>query len=118
MIAISTDKIFSHKIWRDISPRVKNVTFPMAADPTGSISKKYGVYCKGLSLRGAFIIDPRGIIQVAIIHNLPIGRNINEIYRALKAAQYANKHPEQGVPANWKPGQKGVPTGIDYVGKF
>jgi len=72
----------------------------------------------GVSLRGVFIIDPRGIIQVAIIHNLPIGRNIEQIYRALKAAQYANNHPQEGVPANWHPGEKGIPTGIEYVGKF
>ena len=118
MIAVSTDKVFSHKVWHDISPRVKKVMFPMASDPSGDISRAYGVYRNGVTLRGAFIIDPKGIIQIAIIHNIPIGRNINEIYRALRAAQYAEKHPKQGVPANWEPGQKGVPTGIDYVGKF
>ncbi len=118
MLAISTDKIFSHKVWHDISPRVKKVKFPMVADPDGSISKSYGVYRNGFSLRGTFIVDPKGIIQVAIVHNLPIGRNINEIYRTLKASQYASKHPNQGVPANWKPGEKGVFTGIEYVGKL
>jgi len=91
----------------------------MVADPNGLISMKYGVYTEnGISLRGVFIIDPKGVIQVAIIHNIPIGRNIDEVYRALKAAQYSYSHPQEGVPANWQPGQKGVPTGIEYVGKF
>jgi len=90
----------------------------MVEDPDGSISKSYGVFREGVTLRGTFIVDPKGIIQVVIIHNLPLGRNINEIYRVLKAAQYSAKHPNEGVPANWKPGQKGVPTGIEYVGKL
>jgi len=105
-------------MWHDISPRVNKVMFPMVADPSGRISKAYGVYRNGITLRGTFIIDPKGIIQISIIHNIPIGRNINEIYRVLKAAQYSSQHPSEGVPANWKPGQRGVPTGIDYVGKF
>jgi len=90
----------------------------MASDLGGSISKEYGVYKNGVSLRASFIIDPNGIIQAAIIHNIPIGRNIDEIYRVLRAAQYSVKHPNEGVPANWRPGQKGVPTGINYVGKL
>jgi peroxiredoxin (alkyl hydroperoxide reductase subunit C) len=119
ILAISTDKIFSHKIWHDISPRVKKVAFTMLEDPNGEISKKYGVYAKGgLSYRAVYIIDNQRIIQAVTIHNIPIGRNIKEIYRVLKAAQYSKKHPLEGVPANWQPGDKGVPTGIDYVGKF
>lgn len=119
VLAISTDKIFSHKIWHDISPRVKKVTYPMIEDPNGKISKMYGVYNKsGVSYRAVFIIDPDMIIQTITIHNIPIGRNINEIYRELMAAKYSRAHPDEGVPANWKPGEKGVPTGIKYVGKF
>jgi len=97
---------------------VKKVEFPMASDPDGRISKAYGVYRNGVTLRGTFIIDPKGIIQIAILHNIPIGRNIDEIYRALRAAQYSERHPNEGVPANWRPGKKGIPTTIENVGRL
>ena len=65
VIAISTDTHFSHWMWKKTSPTVKNVQYPMAGDPSGAVSRAYGVWQKGsgLNQRGRFIINPDGIIM-------------------------------------------------------
>ena len=55
-------------------------------------------------MRGLFIIDKNATIQHATINNLPIGRNVDETLRILKAIQYTNEHPDEVCPANWQPG--------------
>jgi len=43
ILSVSTDTEFVHKAWHDNSPAIKKVNFPMVADPTGKISKMFGV---------------------------------------------------------------------------
>ena len=75
MISASTDTVFAHKAWHDVSPAVK-ITFPMAADPTGKLSKFFGVYLndEGVALRGTFIINPEGKVVSAEINDNSIGK--------------------------------------------
>ena len=120
VVAVSTDKVFSHMIWSKTSPAVKKFRYPMLADPTGEISRAFDVYVEeeGLSLRGVFVIDPDGIVQTATVHNLAIGRNSEEIERQVLAAQFARTNPNKGIPANWQPGDAAIDTGDDMVGQI
>ena len=65
ILSISTDTVFTHKAWHDQSATIKKIDFPMVADPTGNISRSYGVMIEeeGLTLRGTFIIDPDGNLK-------------------------------------------------------
>ncbi len=55
---------------------------------------------KGISLRGAFIIDPEGLLRYIVVHDLDIGRSVDEILRILKALQTGEM-----CPVEWKPGK-------------
>ncbi|MCD4760371.1 redoxin domain-containing protein, partial [bacterium] len=76
VLAVSTDTVFVHKAWHEDSETIKKIKFPMVADPTHQISKKYGVLIEeeGIALRGTFIIDPEGHLKTIEIHDNGIGR--------------------------------------------
>lgn len=101
IISCSVDSKFSHKAWfeRDM----KTVKYPILSDITKTISRDYGVLNedKGIANRGAFIIDPEGVLKYATVTDLGVGRNTDEILRVLKASQSGEL-----CPANWKPGDK------------
>jgi alkyl hydroperoxide reductase subunit AhpC len=85
---------------------------PLASDIDKTISKDYGVYIdsgdnKGVSLRGTFIIDGNNVIRHSSINDLPVGRNVDEVLRLVKAYQHVDKFGEV-CPAKWKPGDKTV----------
>src|SRR5512138_1144600 len=75
--SVSTDTHFTHKAWHDASDTIKKIQYPMVADPTGAISRNFGVMIEeeGLALRGTFLINPEGEIKVCEIHDLGIGRD-------------------------------------------
>ena len=106
VLGVSTDTVFVHKAWINTS-RDKNgvgdLNFPLASDSTHKVSRDYGVLLEseGLATRGLFIIDPNGVMQYAVIHNLNVGRNVDETLRVLEALQTGGL-----CPANWRPGQK------------
>ena len=86
ILSISTDTVFVHKAWHDNSPSIKQIQYPMLADPTGNICKQFGTYIddEGLSLRASFIIDPEGVLKAYEIHDNSIGRNTKELLRKLQ----------------------------------
>jgi len=121
VLAISTDSRFSHKIWQEIelSKMVKGgVPFPMLSDRGGKVGRMYGVYDpkSGVNIRGRFLIDPDGVIQAMEVLAPPVGRNVNELIRQIKAFQYHRKTGEV-CPAGWEPGKKTLKPGPDLVGK-
>ena len=120
ILSVSTDTVFVHKAWHDHSPTIKEIQYPMLADPTGKICRQFGTYIEneGLSLRGTFIIDPDGILKAFEIHDNSIGRNAKEILRKLQAAKFVREHGGEVCPANWKPGEKTLKPGLDLVGKI
>lgn len=120
IISVSTDTVFTHKAWHDSSPAIGKITYPMAADPTGELSRTFGTYIEGegLSLRGTFIIDPDGVLKALDIHDNSIGRNAGEILRKLEAAVFVREHPGLVCPANWVPGADTLKPGIELVGKI
>lgn len=120
ILSVSTDTVYVHKAWHDVSPAVKKIKFPMVADPTGKICREFGTYIEeaGLSLRGSFIIDPDGLLKAYEIHDNSIGRSAEEILRKVQAAKFVREHKGEVCPANWKPGKKTLKPGLDLVGKI
>ncbi len=123
MLAISCDTVFTHKIWQEeeLSKMVEGgVPFPMLSDPGGKIGQTYGVYDEnlGLNIRGRFIIDPDGVIQAMEVLAPPVGRNVDELIRQIKAFQYVREHKgTEACPAGWEPGKTTLKPGPDLVGK-
>lgn len=118
--AVSTDTQFTHKAWHDASETIKKIKFPMLADPTGYLSKAFGVYIEeeGLAYRGTFLVSPEGQIKLAEIQDNSIGRNADELFRKVQAAQYTAGHPGEVCPAKWSPGKATLKPGLDLVGKL
>ncbi len=120
VVSVSTDTAFVHKAWHDVSPAIKKIKFPMAADPTGILSREFGVYIEeeGLALRGTFIINPEGELIAYEVNDNSIGRSAKELIRKLQAAIYVRTHKGQVCPASWEPGKKTLKPGVNLIGKI
>jgi len=120
IISVSTDTAFVHKAWHDNSPSIKKIKYPMAADPTGNLSREFGVYIEdeGLALRGTFVLNPKGELAFYEVNNNDIGRSADELLRKLEAAIFVSTHRGQVCPASWKPGSKTLKPGVNLVGKI
>ncbi|MCE9788403.1 alkyl hydroperoxide reductase subunit C [Shewanella chilikensis] len=118
--SVSTDKHFTHKAWHDTSDTINKIQFPMIGDPTGEISRNFGVLVEedGVALRGTFVSNPEGEIKVAEIHDLGIGRSASELVRKIQAAQYVATHDGEVCPAKWQPGEETLAPSLDLVGKI
>lgn len=118
--SISTDTHFTHKAWHDASDTIKKIEYPMLADPTGKLTRAFGVHIEeeGLAYRGTFLIDPDGVIKLAEIQDNGIGRNADELFRKVKAAQFIRKNPGEVCPAKWEEGAATLKPGLDLVGKI
>lgn len=123
VLSVSTDTVFAHKAWHDTSEAIKKITYPMVADPDGSLSMLFGTYISegedvGLSLRGTFIVDPEGVLKTIEINDNAIGRSGKELLRKLRAAKFVAEHGGNVCPASWEPGEDTLKKGIDLVGKI
>ncbi|MBR9706329.1 redoxin domain-containing protein [Candidatus Pacearchaeota archaeon] len=120
VISVSTDTAFVHKAWHDNSETIKQIKYPMLADPTGRVCRLYNTLIEneGLSLRATYVIDPEGIIKAFEFHNNDIGRSVYELLRKIQAAKFVEEHKGQVCPMNWKPGENTLKPGIDLVGKI
>lgn len=120
VMSVSTDTVYVHKAWKDHSPAISKIEFPMLADPTGSLCRQFGTYIEdeGLSLRGSFIIDPDGVLIAQEIQDNSIGRSSKELLRKLQAAQFVRNNDSLVCPASWEPGKETLKPGLDLVGKI
>lgn len=115
LVGLSIDGLYSHIAWlRTIKEKIEfkgmkniEVNFPLIEDITMEVAKKYGMIQPGESstkaVRAVFFIDPKGIIRAIIYYPLSMGRNFDELKRALIAMQTADKH-SIATPADWEPG--------------
>lgn len=116
VLAISTDSVLSHKVFHEISPHARQVTFPLLSDRAGSAAKSYGVYAqKGTAYRATFLIDPAGLIRHYAIYPDEIGREIKEVLRVVKGLQIFDE-TKQLEPAGWLPGMDGLYENIQQAG--
>lgn len=100
VLALSVDSVYSHQAW---TRGIGELPFPWGSDITKKVSADYGVLLeeKGIALRGLFIVDPEGMVKYQLVHELGIGRSVDETLRVLAALQTGEQ-----CPVNWKPGQK------------
>lgn len=118
--SISTDTHFVHKAWHDSSEKIQQIKYPMLADPTGCLSRAFGVMSaeSGLAYRGSFIINPEGQVKILEILDTSVGRNAEDLVRKLEAAQFVASHDGEVCPAKWTKGAESITPRIDLVGKI
>ncbi|WP_457597072.1 peroxiredoxin C [Hydrogenimonas sp.] len=125
VIGCSVDSHFTHLAWKNTpvdQGGIGQVRYPLVADLTKQIARDYDVLLEdaGVALRGSFLIDTDGTIRHAVINDLPLGRNIDEMLRMIDAMHFTNEHGEV-CPAGWHKGQEGMkadPNGVaEYLAK-
>ena len=140
VLGCSVDSRWSHLAWKNTDVNnggIGNVQYPLLQDLDKSIARNYDVlvgandaYVEtsdsaenttvggGVALRGSFLIDEDGVIRHAVLNDLPLGRNIDEMLRMIDALSYHQKHGEV-CPAGWKDGDSAMkesPEGVaDYL---
>ena len=108
VIGISTDSVHSHRAWIK-TPREENgvegLQYPLAADTGGRLARQFGVLIEdeGIALRGSFVIDPEGILRYSVVHDMNIGRSVDETLRVLQGLQTGGL-----CSADWTPGQENL----------
>lgn len=100
VLGISVDSVHAHKAW---SKDLGDLAFPLLSDMTKEISNNYKVLIEesGISLRGAFIIDPEGTLKSYTVNDNSVGRNIDELVRLITALKTGEL-----CPVNWRAGEK------------
>ncbi len=122
IVSVSTDSEYSHYAWKTLERSkggIGALKYTMVSDFTKEITRSYGIlHNERVALRGLFLIDREGIVRHETVNDLPLGRNVEEALRVLRALQFTESHGEV-CPANWTHGQEGLrPTqsGIaDYL---
>ena len=121
VVTVSTDTQFVHLAWKKSEKELANVKYSMAADPTGKVSRMFGVYddASGLALRGTFVVNPGGVLLNSEVNFYNMGRNIDELMRKFKANVYMARKTNEVCPSKWKDdGDKTlVNPGAKMVGK-
>lgn len=102
VVGASVDSKFSHLAWIKRGD-LGELKYPLLSDFKKEVSDRYGILDnqEGVALRGLFIIDPKGVLQYQVVHNLDVGRSVEETLRVLEALQTGSL-----CPLGWKPGQK------------
>jgi peroxiredoxin (alkyl hydroperoxide reductase subunit C) len=109
LLGVSVDSEFTHLAWRNTPRReggLGELAYPLVADLNKAIARDYGVLIEntGVALRGLFVINPEGVVCAATVHDLPVGRSVDETLRVIKAFQFVAEHGEV-CPANWQEGK-------------
>ena len=102
---------------------IGNVKYPLVSDLDKSIARAYDVLLDSspatvlindeemdtsiggnVTMRGSFLIDEEGVIRHAVLNDLPLGRNIDEMLRMVDALAFHTEHGDV-CPANWQEGK-------------
>jgi len=108
VIGVSTDSVHSHRAWIK-TPRASNgiegLQYPLASDVGGKLARAYNILVEdaNIALRGLFIINPNGVLQYSVVHDLNIGRSVDETLRVLQGLQTGGL-----CAADWTPGQENL----------
>ena len=63
------------------------------------------------------MIDGKGVIRHAVINDLPLGRNIDEMIRMVDAMQFTDEHGEV-CAAGWQKGDEGMKATTEGVAEY
>lgn len=124
VIGISCDSEFTHLAWKNTPVNaggIGKVQFPLVSDITKDIARSFDVlFGNAVALRGSFLLDKDGTVRHAVINDLPLGRNIDEMLRMVDTMLFTNEHGEV-CPAGWHKGDAGMkadPKGVaEYLDK-
>lgn len=139
VLGCSIDSHFSHLAWKNTDTRhggIGQVKYPIIADLTKEIARKYEVLAGatpatvitaeteedttvggGVALRGSFLIDEEGVVRHAVINDLPLGRNVDEMLRMVDALAFHQTHGEV-CPAGWTAGDEGMKGSTEGVAEY
>ena len=135
VVACSVDSHFSHWAWLNTPKNnggIEGVTYPLVADFSKTIAMNYGVLAgefdyneegqttfegNPVAYRGLFLIDKNGVVRHETINDLPLGRNVEETLRTLKALQFVEEKGEV-CPANWEEGKEGMKADHEGVSSY
>jgi peroxiredoxin (alkyl hydroperoxide reductase subunit C) len=135
VVAVSTDTEQSHWGWLQMPKDkggIQGITYPVVADTNKTISANYDVLAGSyyydeneemqaegemIAYRGLFLIDKEGIVRHQIVNDLPLGRNVDEAIRMVKALQFVEEKGEV-CPANWDEGKDGMNATHDGVASY
>ncbi|CAA6828256.1 MAG: Alkyl hydroperoxide reductase subunit C-like protein [uncultured Sulfurovum sp.] len=121
VIGVSVDSQFSHFAWRETAVEnggIGRVDMPLVADLSKQIARDYDVLLdEAVALRGSFLIDADGTVRHAVINDLPLGRNIDEMIRMVDTMLFTNEHGEV-CPAGWVKGDEGMTATTDGVAEY
>jgi peroxiredoxin (alkyl hydroperoxide reductase subunit C) len=121
VVGISVDSQFSHFAWRETPVEkggIGRINFPLVADLTKNIARDYDVLLNdAVALRGSFLIDDKGIVRHAVINDLPLGRNVDEMLRMIDAQQFTDEFGEV-CPAGWNKGDEGMKADAEGVAEY
>ena len=103
LLGASVDSEFVHRAWREHHPDLKDLPIPMLADVKRELSAALGILDPnaGVSQRAVYIVDPEGVIRFAMVTDLSVGRNTQEVLRVLDALQ-----TDELCPCNWQKGEE------------
>ena len=117
----SMDSQFSHFAWKNTPINeggIGQVKYPLVADLTKQIARDYDVLLgDSVALRGSFLIDADGTVRHAVVNDLPLGRNIDEMLRMIDAMLFTNEYGEV-CPAGWVKGDEGMKADTDGVADY
>tara|TARA_B100000749_G_scaffold148740_1_gene114129 strand:+ start:367 stop:840 length:474 start_codon:yes stop_codon:yes gene_type:complete len=139
VLGCSVDSQFSHLRWKEMDVNnggIGKVRYPLIADLDKSISRAYNVLMGSepvtvlkddeeidtsiggnVALRGSFLIDEDGVIRHAVLNDLPLGRNIDEMIRLVDALAFHTEHGDV-CPAGWKTGDTAMEASDDGMRKY
>jgi thioredoxin-dependent peroxiredoxin len=119
VIGLSVDPADSHERWaKDIADTQGTApNYPIIADHDLKVSKLYDLLpadtagtsegrtpANNATVRNVFIIGPDKAIKLILVYPMSVGRNFQEILRAIDALQLTAKH-KVATPADWKNGE-------------
>jgi len=121
VVGVSVDSQFSHFAWRETPVNqggIGRINFPLVADLTKNIARDYDVLLgDSVALRGSFLIDANGIVRHAVVNDLPLGRNVDEMLRMIDAQQFTDEFGEV-CPAGWVKGDEGMKADTEGVAEY
>ncbi len=104
VIGLSIDQVFAHLKWAEwIKDNLGvEIEFPIIADDRGLLAERLGMIPSGASntARAVFMVDPKGTIRAIVYYPAEVGRDWDEILRALKALQTSDANGV-ALPHKW-----------------
>ncbi len=103
LIGMSVDQVFSHIKWVEwIKEKLDvDISFPIIA-ANDTIANKLGLLHPGKgtnTVRAVFVGDPNGKVRLVLYYPQEVGRNIDEVVRAVEALQTSDA--QGAIPAGW-----------------